>query len=76
MSLSGIIHHSRDILYFKTPFIRVSVKCVLGARAGPGVGLYLIDVHQNASLSDFIEGERSRVIGNRCNSGYQFTPHA
>ena len=27
----------------------------------------MIDVHQNATLSEFFEGDRSRVIGNRCN---------
>ena len=27
----------------------------------------MIDVHQNATLSESFEGERSRVIGNRCN---------
>ena len=30
-------------------------------------GFSLIDVHQNATLSDSFEGKRSRVIGNRCN---------
>ena len=28
----------------------------------------MIDVHQNATLSESFEGDRSRVIGNRCNS--------
>ena len=28
---------------------------------------FLIDVHQNATLSESFEGDRSRVIGNRCN---------
>ena len=28
----------------------------------------MIDVHQNAALSESFEGDRSRVIGNRCNS--------
>ena len=27
----------------------------------------MIDVHQNATLSESFEGDRSRVIGNRCN---------
>ena len=27
----------------------------------------MIDVHQNAALSESFEGDRSRVIGNRCN---------
>ena len=26
----------------------------------------MIDVHQNAALSESFEGDRSRVIGNRC----------
>ena len=26
----------------------------------------MIDVHQNATLSESFEGDRSRVIGNRC----------
>ena len=29
---------------------------------------FLIDVHQNATLSESFEGDRSRVIGNRCNT--------
>ena len=29
-------------------------------------GFSMIDVHQNATLSESFEGERSRVIGNRC----------
>ena len=29
-------------------------------------GFSLIDVHQNATLSDPFESKRSRVIGNRC----------
>ena len=28
----------------------------------------MIDVHQNAALSESFEGDRSRVIGNRCNA--------
>ena len=28
----------------------------------------LSDVHQNATLSDSFEGDRSCVIGNRCNA--------
>ena len=28
----------------------------------------MIDVHQNAALSESFEGDRSRVIGNRCNN--------
>ena len=27
----------------------------------------MIDVHQNAALSESFEGDRSRVNGNRCN---------
>ena len=27
----------------------------------------MIDVHQNATLSESFEGDRSRVIDNRCN---------
>ena len=27
----------------------------------------MIDVHQNVALSESFEGDRSRVIGNRCN---------
>ena len=27
----------------------------------------MIDVHQNAALSESFEGDGSRVIGNRCN---------
>ena len=30
-------------------------------------GFSMIDVHQDATLSESFEGERSRVIGNRCN---------
>ena len=29
-------------------------------------GFSMIDVHQNATLSESFEGDRSRVIGNRC----------
>ena len=29
-------------------------------------GFSLNDVHQNATLSESLEGDRSRVIGNRC----------
>ena len=28
----------------------------------------MIDVHQNATLSESFEGDRSRVIGNYCNT--------
>ena len=31
----------------------------------------MIDVHQNATLSESFEGDRSRVIGNRCNLSYE-----
>ena len=31
----------------------------------------MIDVHQNATLSESFEGNMLRVIGNRCNSGSQ-----
>ena len=31
-------------------------------------GFSLIDVHQNATLSDSFEGRKSHVIGNRCNN--------
>ena len=27
---------------------------------------FVIDIYQNATLSDSFEGKRSRVIGNRC----------
>ena len=30
----------------------------------------MIDVHQNAALSESFEGDRSRVIGNRCKIYY------
>ena len=29
----------------------------------------MIDVHQNVTLSESFEGDRSRVIGNRCKVG-------
>ena len=35
-------------------------------------GFSMIDVHQNATLSESFEGERSRVIANRCKLLNQF----
>ena len=33
----------------------------------------MIDVHQNAALSESFEGDRSRVIGNRCKNWFMFS---
>ena len=38
-------------------------------------GFSVIDVHQNATLSESFEGDRSRVIGNRCKLLLMSFPH-